>query len=204
MTEKRKRMLLVVGGVLACVGLIIAIIAKTGISHQEDVLESRISAEKEPVTVKPVSQDTKANEKEIEKSEESQKNLVIQIEEVKPEENKGENHGSDPRPPQTDKPEQSIQPDPTKPVTPEPEVLKNSGQKPDGTILTEPPVSIPHDQVGDPQETKPQPDGPKAGDTSGGQIYIPGFGWIENQGGGGSGTKAGDMYENGNKIGVMD
>lgn len=204
MTERRKRMLLVAGGILACAGLIIAIITKNGISHEEDVLESRISAEKESVTVKPALQETKENEEKAEGSEENKKDLVIQTEEVKQEENREENHGSDPRPPQTDKPEQSIQPDPTKPVTPEPEVLKDPGQKPDGTILTEPPVSIPHDQVVDPQETKPQPDEPKAGDTNGSQIYIPGFGWVENQGGGGSGTKAGDMYENGNKIGVMD
>ena len=43
-----------------------------------------------------------------------------------------------------------------------------------------------------------------AGDTDGGQIFIPGFGWVENEGGGSSGTVAQDMYENGNKIGVMD
>ena len=45
---------------------------------------------------------------------------------------------------------------------------------------------------------------PQAGDTEGSQIYIPGFGWVDNQGGGSSGTSAGDMYENGNKIGSMD
>ncbi|MFR3367923.1 MAG: DUF6550 family protein [Gallintestinimicrobium sp.] len=33
---------------------------------------------------------------------------------------------------------------------------------------------------------------------------MPGFGWVENEGGGSSGTVAQDMYENGNKIGVMD
>ena len=49
-----------------------------------------------------------------------------------------------------------------------------------------------------------QPDEPQAGDTKNGQIYIPGFGWVQNNGGGGSGTVAEDMYENGNKIGIMD
>jgi len=34
-------------------------------------------------------------------------------------------------------------------------------------------------------------------------IWIPGFGWIEDQGGGSHGTVAKDMYEKGNKIGVM-
>ena len=35
-------------------------------------------------------------------------------------------------------------------------------------------------------------------------VWIPGFGWIEDNGGGNVGTVAEDMYENGNKIGIMD
>lgn len=35
-------------------------------------------------------------------------------------------------------------------------------------------------------------------------VWIPGFGWIEDNGGGNIGTVAEDMYENGNKIGSMD
>lgn len=35
-------------------------------------------------------------------------------------------------------------------------------------------------------------------------IWVPGFGWIEDNGGGSVGTVAGDMYENGNKIGSME
>lgn len=35
-------------------------------------------------------------------------------------------------------------------------------------------------------------------------VWIPGFGWIEDNGGGNVGTIAEDMYENGNKIGIMD
>ena len=34
-------------------------------------------------------------------------------------------------------------------------------------------------------------------------IWIPGFGWIEDNGGGNVGTVAEDMYENGSKIGNM-
>ena len=45
---------------------------------------------------------------------------------------------------------------------------------------------------------------PSNGEEKDGMIYIDGFGWIPNEGGGGSGTVAGDMYENGNKIGSMD
>lgn len=45
---------------------------------------------------------------------------------------------------------------------------------------------------------------PKAGDKKDGKIFVPGFGYIEDNGGGGSGTTAVDMYENGNKIGDMN
>ena len=66
------------------------------------------------------------------------------------------------------------------------------------------PEAVEHDHVEQPEGRPADPDEPQAGDTSGGQIYIPGFGWVENHGGGGSGTVADDMYENGNKIGIMD
>lgn len=205
MTEKRKRMLLIAGGIVASVGLILAIFMKTGTSHQEDMIESK-AAEKNPVVVKlepGQGESDSEEEEEGQPTEENREDLVIRPEAGK---NSGEQtmHPSDSRAPQTDQPEQSIQPDPTRSAEPEAEVLKNPAQKPDGTVLTEPPVSVPHDLVGNPEETKPQPDGPQAGDTNGSQIYIPGFGWTENQGGGGSGISAGDMYENGNKIGVMD
>ena len=84
----------------------------------------------------------------------------------------------DSRPAQTDETEQSIQPD----GTPVEDVPETSGEAAPETSTSE----------------------PQAGDTEGGQIYIPGFGWVDNQGGGSSGTSAGDMYENGNKIGSMD
>ena len=44
---------------------------------------------------------------------------------------------------------------------------------------------------------------PPAGSTNdSGQVYVPGFGWIENQGPNHA-DYAADMYENGNKIGIM-
>ena len=44
---------------------------------------------------------------------------------------------------------------------------------------------------------------PKHGDTKDGMIYINGFGWVKDEGGGGRGETASDMYENGNKIGFF-
>lgn len=34
-------------------------------------------------------------------------------------------------------------------------------------------------------------------------MWIPGLGWVKDEGGGSVGTFAADMYENGNKIGIM-
>ena len=45
---------------------------------------------------------------------------------------------------------------------------------------------------------------PKTGDIKDGMMYVEGFGWVPYEGGGGEGTYADDMYENGNKIGIMD
>lgn len=42
---------------------------------------------------------------------------------------------------------------------------------------------------------------PRHGDTKDGMIYINGFGWVRNDGGGGIVEPASDMYEKGNKIG---
>ena len=44
---------------------------------------------------------------------------------------------------------------------------------------------------------------PKTGDTKDGMVYVEGFGLITDEGEG-SGIYADDMYENGNKIGIMD
>lgn len=56
-------------------------------------------------------------------------------------------------------------------------------------------------------EVKPQPetpsDTPKHGDRKDGMIYINGFGWVKDEGGGGIGYTDTEMYQNGNKIGYF-
>lgn len=94
-------------------------------------------------------------------------------------------------------------------IQPEPE--KTEKEKPD-----EPPAASEGDGTGEkaepsadgiPKETEKKPSGndqtPKTGDTKDGMVYVEGFGWLPDEGAG-SGTYAGDMYENGNKIGIMD
>lgn len=82
----------------------------------------------------------------------------------------------------------------------QPEAEKTEEEKPET-----PPETEPKEENEQPTEpTPPANDTPSNGDTQDGMIYIEGFGWIENEGGGGSGTVDEDMYENGNKVGIMD
>lgn len=46
-------------------------------------------------------------------------------------------------------------------------------------------------------------DTPKHGEKKDGKIYINGFGWVTDNGGGGQAEYADDMFENGNKIGYF-
>ena len=85
--------------------------------------------------------------------------------------------------------DQSIQAEVTKPSAPSAEAKTNPNQTPDGKKAA---------------DSSSESSTPKSGDQKDGKIYVPGFGWIEDNGGGGSGTTAGDMYENGNKIGNMN
>lgn len=89
--------------------------------------------------------------------------------------------------------EQTIQPDPIKPPEPtKPDAAVDTSkphEPPKDTTLTDPakkPDSTPKPE----EPTKPKE--PDAGATNDkGQIYIPGFGWVANEGGGGQGEKTG-------------
>lgn len=52
------------------------------------------------------------------------------------------------------------------------------------------------------EQTPPAPE-PSHGEEKDGYIYIKGFGWVEDEGGGGECEDADDMYENGNKVGYF-
>ena len=98
--------------------------------------------------------------------------------------------------------EQSIQSEVTKPAESSQEAKTDPSKTPDGqTVTTVTPVE--HDNVTTP-ESSTSSSTPKAGDKNEkGQMWFPGFGWVDD-GGANEGTKADDMYENGNKIGNMN
>lgn len=78
--------------------------------------------------------------------------------------------------------------------------------------VEEPPASAPKPTAGnqdtpapeptDTPEPEPTPEPEAADSSSENMVYVPGFGWIESQGPN-QVTYAEDMYENGNKIGIM-
>lgn len=91
--------------------------------------------------------------------------------------------------------EQGIQAEVTKPSEPPQEVLTDPSKTPDGEKV---------DKDQKPENSAPST--PKSGDKKDGKIYVPGFGWIDDNGGGGSGTTVGNPGDEltGNKVGSMD
>lgn len=77
--------------------------------------------------------------------------------------------------------------------------VKDDSEKP-----SEPPAESAKQDSEKPERIPKQEGGSQNGQVKDGKIYIEGFGWIDYNGGGTEGVAADDMYENGNKVGIMD
>lgn len=98
--------------------------------------------------------------------------------------------------------EQSIQPEVTKPAEPLEEAKKDPTKTPSGEKVT---TAVQTEESEVQSTTAPtQTSLSESEDNHEGEIYVPGFGWVEDNGGGVSQETIEDMYENGNKIGSMD
>lgn len=209
LTEKMKRYLVVSGATVVCVGLLVGIAVQFArISAVADRWTEQTEASSEVIVQPGEKHEQKKENQNLEEDDrklqkEQGEELVLQPERGTRNEANTETV-TDSRPAQTDQPEQSIQPDPVKPDPPAEQILKDPTRKPDGTKIEGMPEAVEHDKVEKPAEKPTASEEPEAGATSGNQIYVPGFGWVENHGGSGSGMTALDMYENGNKIGSMD
>jgi len=91
------------------------------------------------------------------------------------------------------------------PVVEDKEVLINPAQTPDGESTGGSPQAQDHNSVSTP-DTSTSSGSPKHGDTKDGMIYVDGFGWIKNEGGGSSGGTVGEAGDEltGNQVGHMD
>ena len=84
-----------------------------------------------------------------------------------------------------------------------PELVEEADIVPKPSPTQTPPASevpVPPEQNATPQQ-EPEP-APTPDSVSDNMVYVPGFGWIESQGSNHA-EYAEDMYENGNKIGIM-
>lgn len=97
--------------------------------------------------------------------------------------------------------EQSIQPEVTKPAEPLEEAKKDPTKTPSGEKVT---TAVQAEENKVQSTTAPTQSSSESENNHEGEIYVPGFGWVEDNGGGSSGTTADDMYESGIKIGTMD
>lgn len=192
MKEKTKKWLTIAGLVVVCIGLVF------GISRvlyrepeQQAVMETAEEKETEVVVDREaVTEPDGMTETETE--EPTEEELVIEPETESGITGTGQEVQKEPVKTEEEKPA-------------EPPVLKEDA---DATNPDTPPAyeEEPKDEGGEqPENTEPPADngGPKTGDTKDGMVYVEGFGWIVDEGEG-SGTVADDMYENGNKIGIMD
>lgn len=185
MKEKTKKWLVTAGLAVVCIGLIFGI---SRVLYREPVTEARMSeqeTEETKVTVEMDNPDTPQTETAEPDTEEP---LVIEV-------------GVEPENAVDDR-KQEIQPDPEKT---EDEKPSEAPALAEGTDTGNPDTPPAYEETKEPeQQPSAESSSPKTGDIKDGMMYVEGFGWVPYEGGGGEGTYAGDMYENGNKIGIMD
>lgn len=196
MAEKKKKYWILAGGIVICILLICVI----GIQFQKEEKQPMVMLEAETesetdLIIEPevIAESADPEQEETGTMTEDSEEETETIDETESKEETTQE--------KTDAVKQSIQPEVTKPEEPESEVLADPTQRPDGT-----PAEIPAETTGTGAAASPELEvsEPQAGDTNDGQIYIPGFGWVEDEGGGVNSVPLDDMYENGNKIGIMD
>ena len=180
MKDSTKKRLIIAGLAAVCVLLIFGI---SSVLYKEPMQElPKESKPTEEVELMVDTEETGQVQKETESTEET-KELIIETET----ENEVESG------------KQEIQQTPEKTEDEKPEEPPALTEDADTTKPDTPP------EYEETEETTPPADNtPSHGDTKDGMIYIDGFGWVPNEGGGGSGSTADDMYENGNKVGIMD
>ena len=181
MKDKSKRAWLIALGALVCVALVVAI---AGRFASPAVTDPQLTGET-PDSSGPVV-DIDAPE------DDDKQNVVIQIDAG------GQGaHGSDPASgADSDGTEQSIQAEPVKPEAPENPVPVEDGHDGGDVPENERNTETPPTYEETPTVTTPS-------EPQGGDGYLPGFGYIESSGEG-TVTHDDSIYENGNKVGIMD
>lgn len=191
LTEKAKKRFTIAGLGVVCVVLVIAIASQFKTEEPKDLSvqpSSTVSDAISPGTVIPAP------------SADPIKTPEVTVPPIEPTEastkpaDSGDSTGT----------EQSIQAEVTKPTQPPQKVKTDSSKTPDGEKV-DAVKPVEHDKVTKSASSTSSSE-PKSGDKKDGKIYVPGFGWIEDNGGGGSGMTVGNPGDEltGNKVGSMD
>ncbi|WP_367567696.1 DUF6550 family protein [Lacrimispora sp.] len=192
LTEKTKRRLTITGLGVVSIALVIAIASqfKTEVPNEPEILQTQaVSSEVTPSVDVP---DPSTLPSETPK---------ISVPSIDPTETPAVAEGADTG--KSTGTEQSIQAEPTKPPapteTPKPDVSTSKEENP-----TVNPSKTSENKTEGTVKTTPQE--PAGGDKKDGKIYVPGFGWIEDEGGGVEQETVGNEGDEltGNKVGQMD
>lgn len=183
MNDKTKKWLIVAGGFAICAVLVMVIAGRFSKSAAEDVLLPIQSGDEKDVVVDESNNIEKENQITV---------TPIEVSEQTDDDNGAVDQGT----------EQTIQGDAKKPTYTQ-EELTNPDQKPNGEKVTEQDKPVEHDKVETPSETQIQDEQPQSGDKKNGQIYVPGFGWIKDEGGGGEATVGKSDGDINKQVGIM-
>ena len=191
MKEKTKRGL-IIGGATAVCAAMVCVIGMQFTKDDEPIQTAKLPEQTTPAVTVAISTTARTESEPIEAEDEN----------TSPEQNEDAHEETAEIPEdaeviQQDFPEQTTTAATTPP--PPPEIT-------DEAVLTNPDV-IPEytpeqTTVADTSDEQPA-DTPKHGEKKDGKIYINGFGWVTDNGGGGQAEYADDMFENGNKIGYF-
>ena len=210
-SDKTKKRLVVIGGLVICAMLIIMISSQFRKEPIEDTLPNQ-NTEVGNVTIEKLNDTENAGKEETTKDDDKIEDINTEDNEDKTEKEEGikvppikvpdiqttNKSGVDKGTNQT------IQKDAEKPKEPTKEQLTDPTKKPNGERVAEPPVNVDHNKVEKPVEPPKQKDEPKGGDTNNkGQTYLPGFGWIDNSGEN-QGTKVDGDGDINKQVGNMD
>lgn len=192
MKENTKKWLVIAGLAAVCVLLVFGISRLLYKEPVHDLTEESQTAEDTELVVDggEISKLPESDSPEDAENTEEEKELVIDIQ---------------PETDQIESGQQEIQKEPEKTEDEKPQEPPALEEDADVTNPETPPAyEEPEKTMPPANDTSSAENTPKTGDTKDGMVYIEGFGWIVDNGGGGSGTIADDMYENGNKVGIMD
>ena len=187
LSAKTQKRLLVSGLAVLCVVLVVAGFSFVGGSGEKDKTNITENDKSNNVTVDNIKADDKSwvSVPDIAKTPTSgteslaSSNVVLDI-----------NKQQDVKVPITEPQKKPSEPE--KPVVKDEKATKNPDK---------PPV---YDK--DQTTVEPESSEPKSGDKKDGKVYIPGFGWVKDEGGGGKGVKVGNEGDKltGNKVGQMN